>query len=95
MSKYSPAQGPFYPLPPNDLPAVFVQIPAHENRVLLEVLFVPRSENTLDDDRGFHIRPELNAGLSVDYHQQYLAKNPDRYCGMGGYRAPYAKAVYG
>jgi peptide methionine sulfoxide reductase MsrA len=22
--------------------------------------------------------------LSADYHQQYLAKNPDGYCGIGG-----------
>jgi len=24
------------------------------------------------------------SSLTVDYHQQYLAKNPDGYCGIGG-----------
>jgi peptide-methionine (S)-S-oxide reductase len=28
-----------------------------------------------------------------DYHQQYLAKNPDGYCGLGGCGVPYAKAI--
>lgn len=27
-----------------------------------------------------------------DYHQQYLAKNPDGYCGLGGCGVPYAFA---
>jgi peptide-methionine (S)-S-oxide reductase len=27
-----------------------------------------------------------------DYHQQYLAKNPDGYCGIGGCGVPYANA---
>jgi len=29
-----------------------------------------------------------------DYHQQYLAKNPDGYCGIGGCGVPYAKAAH-
>ncbi len=28
-----------------------------------------------------------------DYHQQYLAKNPDGYCGIGGCGVPYKAAV--
>jgi peptide-methionine (S)-S-oxide reductase len=28
-----------------------------------------------------------------DYHQQYLAKNPDGYCGIGGCGVAYSKAV--
>ncbi|HEV7432653.1 MAG TPA: peptide-methionine (S)-S-oxide reductase MsrA [Steroidobacteraceae bacterium] len=28
-----------------------------------------------------------------DYHQQYLAKNPDGYCGIGGCGIPYKPAV--
>jgi peptide-methionine (S)-S-oxide reductase len=31
--------------------------------------------------------------FAEDYHQQYLAKNPDGYCGLGGCGVPYAKAV--
>ena len=27
-----------------------------------------------------------------DYHQQYLAKNPDGYCGIGGCGVPYKSA---
>ncbi len=27
------------------------------------------------------------------YHQQYLAKNPDGYCGRGGCGVAYSKAV--
>jgi peptide-methionine (S)-S-oxide reductase len=27
-----------------------------------------------------------------DYHQQYLAKNPDGYCGLGGCGVPYKSA---
>jgi hypothetical protein len=30
--------------------------------------------------------------LSADYHQQYLAKNPDWYCGIGGRGAPFKVA---
>ncbi len=26
---------------------------------------------------------------SADYHQQYLAKNPDVYCGIGGCGVPF------
>jgi peptide-methionine (S)-S-oxide reductase len=28
-----------------------------------------------------------------DYHQQYLAKNPDGYCGIGGCGVTYSHAV--
>ena len=31
--------------------------------------------------------------LGADYHQQYLAKNPDGYCGLGGCGVAYSKAV--
>jgi len=30
--------------------------------------------------------------LSADYHQQYLAKNPDGYCGIGGCGVPFKSA---
>ena len=31
--------------------------------------------------------------LAADYHQQYLAKNPNGYCGIGGCGIPYKSAV--
>jgi peptide methionine sulfoxide reductase MsrA len=30
--------------------------------------------------------------ISADYHQQYLAKNPDGYCGKGDCGAPFKLA---
>jgi peptide-methionine (S)-S-oxide reductase len=30
--------------------------------------------------------------ISADYHQQYLAKNPDGYCGIGGCGVPFKPA---
>ena len=27
--------------------------------------------------------------VSADYHQQYLAKNPNGYCGIGGCGVPF------
>jgi peptide-methionine (S)-S-oxide reductase len=30
------------------------------------------------------IRPAPEFYYAEDYHQQYLAKNPDGYCGLGG-----------
>jgi len=30
--------------------------------------------------------------VSADYHQQYLAKNPDGYCGTGGCGVPFRLA---
>ena len=27
--------------------------------------------------------------VSTDYHQQYLAKNPNGYCGIGGCGVPF------
>ena len=27
--------------------------------------------------------------VRADYHQQYLAKNPDGYCGIGGCGVPF------
>ena len=30
--------------------------------------------------------------ISADYHQQYLAKNPNGYCGIGGCGVPFKLA---
>lgn len=30
-----------------------------------------------------------NSGLRAHYHQQYLAKNPNGYCGIGGCGVPF------
>lgn len=30
--------------------------------------------------------------VSADYHQQYLAKNPNGYCGIGGCGVPFKLA---
>jgi peptide methionine sulfoxide reductase MsrA len=30
--------------------------------------------------------------FSADYHQQYLAKNPNGYCGIGGCGVPFKSA---
>ena len=32
------------------------------------------------------------SNLRAYYHQQYLAKNPDGYCGIGGCGVPYKTA---
>jgi peptide methionine sulfoxide reductase MsrA len=32
------------------------------------------------------------SGFSADYHQQYLAKNPNGYCGIGGCGVPFKLA---
>jgi hypothetical protein len=39
--------------------------------------------------RRFHAIPSLRG----DYHQQYLAKNPDGYCGLGGCGVPFKSAA--
>jgi peptide-methionine (S)-S-oxide reductase len=38
--------------------------------------------------RGFH----GNSDPRVHYHQQYLAKNPNGYCGIGGCGVPFRLA---
>ena len=32
------------------------------------------------------------SNFSAEYHQQYLAKNPDGYCGIGGCGVPFKLA---
>ena len=47
-------------------------------------------------DRGditTEIRPAPEFYFAEDYHQQYLAKNPGGYCGMGGCGVPYAPGL--
>ena len=38
--------------------------------------------------------PDFRVGKRrrADYHQQYLAKNPNGYCGIGGWRVPFKVA---
>jgi peptide-methionine (S)-S-oxide reductase len=36
------------------------------------------------DDITTEVRPALSFYYAEDYHQQYLAKNPGGYCGLGG-----------
>ena len=38
------------------------------------------------------IRPAGDFYYAEDYHQQYLAKNPDGYCGLGGCGVPFRSA---
>jgi peptide-methionine (S)-S-oxide reductase len=38
------------------------------------------------------IRPAPEFWLAEDYHQQYLAKNPNGYCGIGGCGVPFKPA---
>jgi peptide methionine sulfoxide reductase MsrA len=38
--------------------------------------------------RGFR----SNSGPRAHYHQQYLAKNPNGYCGIGGCGVPFKVA---
>ncbi|HLY52497.1 MAG TPA: peptide-methionine (S)-S-oxide reductase, partial [Steroidobacteraceae bacterium] len=46
--------------------------------------------------RGGSITTEVREApqffYAEDYHQQYLAKNPDGYCGIGGCGVPYKSA---
>jgi peptide-methionine (S)-S-oxide reductase len=37
------------------------------------------------------ITPAPQFYYAEDYHQQYLAKNPDGYCGLAGCNVPYPK----
>jgi peptide-methionine (S)-S-oxide reductase len=39
------------------------------------------------------IQPACAFYYAEDYHQQYLAKNPDGYCGLGGCGVAYSNAV--
>ena len=39
------------------------------------------------------IRPATPFYYAEEYHQQYLAKNPNGYCGIGGCGIPYKSAV--
>src|SRR5688572_15599948 len=39
------------------------------------------------------ILPAADFFYAEDYHQQYLGKNPDGYCGLGGCEVPYSEAV--
>ncbi len=39
------------------------------------------------------ILPAPRYWLAEDYHQQYLAKNPDGYCGIGGCGVPFQPAA--
>jgi peptide-methionine (S)-S-oxide reductase len=50
--------------------------------------------------RGFgSVTTEIGEGRTFfyaqDYHQQYLAKNPGGYCGIGGCGVPYPQAAHG
>jgi peptide-methionine (S)-S-oxide reductase len=50
-------------------------------------------QRCLDTVRAPEITTELRAGipfyLAETYHQQYLAKNPNGYCGLSGCQVPY------
>ncbi len=52
-----------------------------------------RYQAALDDRRGGHITTEIKPldtfYYAEDYHQQYLAKNPAGYCGLGGTGVAY------
>lgn len=39
------------------------------------------------------IEPLKNYNRAEDYHQRYLEKNPDGYCGLGGLQVPYPKPL--
>ena len=39
------------------------------------------------------IAPAPEFYYAEDYHQQYLAKNPDGYCGIGGCGVAYGQSV--
>jgi peptide-methionine (S)-S-oxide reductase len=48
------------------------------------------------DERGFgaistEILPAPTFYYAEDYHQQYLAKNPAGYCGLGGIGLPFPR----
>jgi len=47
-----------------------------------------------DDTATTRLLPDSREGkcFSADYHQQYLAKNPNGYCGIGGYGVPFKLA---
>ncbi len=40
-------------------------------------------------NRGYAVRFSRHRPY---YHQQHLAKNPDGYCGIGGYGVPFESA---
>ena len=55
---------------------------AHENNIpkLLQKILTENNFNTITTE----ISMVKNYYLAEEYHQQYLAKNPNGYCGLGG-----------
>lgn len=53
-----------------------------------QVLMVPFSTQVLSENGYGPITTDIREGQTFyyaeDYHQQYLSKNPDGYCGLGG-----------
>ena len=47
-------------------------------------MFATRLANAGYDDITTEIAPAPVFYYAEDYHQQYLAKNPSGYCGLGG-----------
>jgi peptide-methionine (S)-S-oxide reductase len=65
-------------------------------RVLAEDSLRNYAESLQRSGRG-KITTEVRAAppfyYAEEYHQQYLAKNPDGYCGIGGCGIPYVSRV--
>ncbi|HEY8054095.1 MAG: peptide-methionine (S)-S-oxide reductase MsrA [Steroidobacterales bacterium] len=61
---------------------------AEESRRLYQARLSAAGKGTITTE----IRDAPDFYYAEDYHQQYLAKNPDGYCGIGGCGVPYKSA---
>jgi peptide-methionine (S)-S-oxide reductase len=66
-----------------------------EQRKLAEDSLHAYQEQLTDAGHGkisTEIKPAGDFFYAEDYHQQYLAKNPNGYCGIGGCGVPFKSA---
>ena len=74
----------------NDIGSQYRSIILYDNEKTLQTIEVTRDHyQTQLDQGGFgkivtEIKPSEKLFYAEDYHQQYLAKNPNGYCGLGG-----------
>lgn len=74
----------------NDIGSQYRSIILYDNEKTLQTIEATRDHyQTQLDQGGFgkivtEIKPSEKLFYAEDYHQQYLAKNPNGYCGLGG-----------
>jgi hypothetical protein len=74
------------------MPARTPAIAAAAERVGQFILIIRRQRVLLDEDLAALRESQAISNFRAGYHQQYLAKNPDGYCGIGGCGVPFKLA---